>query len=118
MCLFQMVTGHRELEESHYMAPDQALLNLAGDEEYEYSETNVGNRRSSVRFGRNLNDLDVGNSTDFEYDNNVDSYGDEQITSKSYNSQPKTHLPIKVCNYLNLKQHFECVMQQNFFGVS
>lgn len=93
------ILGHRELEESHYMAPDQALLNLAGDEEYEYSETNVGNRRSSVRFGRNLNDLDVGNSTDFEYDNNVDSYGDEQITSKSYNSQPKTHLPIKVDYY-------------------
>jgi len=90
------VIGHRELEESHYMAPDQALLDLAAREEYEYSQTNVGNRRSAVRFGRNIRDVDAVNSTDFENDHIADVFKYNKVISKRYGSQPTTNLPIQV----------------------
>ena len=79
------------------MAPDQALLDLAAREEYEYSQTNVGNRRSAVRFGRNIKDLDAVNSTNFQNDHDDDFFRDSKVISKRYSSQPTTNLPIQVC---------------------
>ncbi len=85
------------------MAPDQALIDLAGDDEYEYSQTKVGNRRS-IRFSRSVHDWDVVNSTYGENDVNAapESFKNSQVVSQRYGSQPTTDLPIKVGHKLFL----------------
>ena len=79
------------------MAPDQALIDLASNDEYEYSQTKVGNRRS-IRFSRSVHDWDVVNSTYGENDVNAapESFKNSQVVSQRYGSLPTADIPIKV----------------------
>lgn len=58
--------GYSDLESSHYMVPDQAILDLASDSGYEYFHTATDNSRSSASRTGKASNLELVNSEENE----------------------------------------------------
>lgn len=89
-CIILVIKGYRDLQASHFMLPDEPLLDLATHDEYKYRQTFPGNSRS-FRVGKTVKNLGLKNVTIKK-----DLVQNKEEISQCYGHQSAVYAPIQV----------------------